>query len=283
MANGHVLWRHPTPDGKMAVLARGLGRQARRPRDGRARLGARPQRRPPRLALRRRLADRVVARSSATGSTTSAPGTAGSTRSICAGSTCAGGSRRAARSPRPPRISGGDALHRRLLRQAARAAARDRCRALGRQRQRAHLRHAGGGRRPRLRAELERRLDDRRSRPSGRLLWQPHGRLLRLLVACGLERPCLLRLVRRRLLRRLGRDRQRRSGRCPPAARSRAPPWSSTASPMRARSRTGSSASTRAPAACCSTSRTAQYVPVSGDGGRLLLHGYSRLYAVVPR
>ena len=26
-----------------------------------------------------------------------------------------------------------------------------------------------------------------------------------------------------------------------------------------------------------------QYVPVSGDGGRLLLHGYSRLYAVVPR
>jgi outer membrane protein assembly factor BamB len=26
-----------------------------------------------------------------------------------------------------------------------------------------------------------------------------------------------------------------------------------------------------------------QYVPVSGDGGRLLLHGYSRLYAVAPR
>jgi hypothetical protein len=24
-------------------------------------------------------------------------------------------------------------------------------------------------------------------------------------------------------------------------------------------------------------------VPVSGDGGILLLHGYSRLYAVVPR
>ena len=26
-----------------------------------------------------------------------------------------------------------------------------------------------------------------------------------------------------------------------------------------------------------------EYVPVSGDGGRLLLHGYSRLYAVAPR
>ena len=37
---------------------------------------------------------------------------------------------------------------------------------------------------------------------------EPHGRLVRLLVACGLERPCLLRLLRRRLLRRLGRDRQ---------------------------------------------------------------------------
>jgi len=26
-----------------------------------------------------------------------------------------------------------------------------------------------------------------------------------------------------------------------------------------------------------------EYVPVSGDGGRLLLHGYARLYAVAPR
>jgi outer membrane protein assembly factor BamB len=26
-----------------------------------------------------------------------------------------------------------------------------------------------------------------------------------------------------------------------------------------------------------------EYVPVSGDGGRLLLHGYSRLYAVAPK
>ena len=26
-----------------------------------------------------------------------------------------------------------------------------------------------------------------------------------------------------------------------------------------------------------------EYVPVSGNGGRLLLHGYSRLYAVQPR
>jgi hypothetical protein len=26
-----------------------------------------------------------------------------------------------------------------------------------------------------------------------------------------------------------------------------------------------------------------EYVPVSGNGGRLLLHGYSRLYAVEPR
>ena len=26
-----------------------------------------------------------------------------------------------------------------------------------------------------------------------------------------------------------------------------------------------------------------QYVPVSGNGGRLLLHGYSRLFAVEPR
>jgi hypothetical protein len=26
-----------------------------------------------------------------------------------------------------------------------------------------------------------------------------------------------------------------------------------------------------------------EYVPVSGNGARLLLHGYSRLYAVAPR
>jgi outer membrane protein assembly factor BamB len=29
--------------------------------------------------------------------------------------------------------------------------------------------------------------------------------------------------------------------------------------------------------------RAGRYAPVSGNGGRLLLHGYSRLYAVAPR
>ena len=43
------------------VLARGLGRRARRARDGRPRLGAPPLRRPPPLALHRRLADRILA------------------------------------------------------------------------------------------------------------------------------------------------------------------------------------------------------------------------------
>ena len=190
--------------------------------------------------------------------------------------------RRAARSPRPPRIAGGTLYIGDYCGRLLALAARDRRRALGRQRQRAHLRHAGSGRRPRLRAELERRLDDgvhdRRAGCSGARTSAPTSTRRRRSGTAASSS------ARTAASSTPSRPRPAaRSGRCPPAARSRAPPWSSTASPTRARSRTGSSASTPAPAACCSTSRTAQYVPVSGDGGRLLLHGYSRLYAVVPR
>ncbi len=40
---------------------------------------------------------------------------------------------------------------------------------------------------------------------------------------------------------------------------------------------------TRAPAAQVFRFPDGAFVPVSGNGGRLLLHGFSRLYAVEPR
>ena len=99
-------------------------------------------------------------------------------------------------------------------------------------------------------------------------------------VAAG---PRLLRLLQRRLLRALGRERRDALGASARAARSRARRSSSTASPTPARSRTGSSASTCAAAASCSTSRTASTCPSRAAAQRLLLHGYSRLYAVEAR
>ncbi len=133
------------------------------------------------------------------------------------------------------------------------------------QRQRPCLRHTGGRRRPRLRAQLDRRLADglldERTLPLA-----PHHRLLRLLVAGRVAGTCLLRLVQRRASTHSGPPTARRSGRATRAARSPAPQSSSTASPTPARSRTGSSASTCAAGASCSTSRTASTCPVSGGG-----------------
>ncbi len=175
------------------------------------------------------------------------------------------------------------ALHRRLRRPPVGAL------------RRARARHAGSrsvnGRiygtpavaaRARVRPVLDRRLADR-VLDRRRLPLAHPDRRVRLLVARGVGRPGLLRLVQRRLLRRLGGERPRSSGRSAPAARSPAPPSSSTASPTPAASRTGSSASTRAPAVCSSGSSTAQYVAVSGNGMQLLFHGYSTLYAVQPQ
>ena len=74
----------PRPRREHGLLARGRGRRGDRPRDGRPRLGARPPQRPGALAQHDRRADRVVAGRARTASTTSAPGTARSTRSTCA-------------------------------------------------------------------------------------------------------------------------------------------------------------------------------------------------------
>ena len=114
----------------------------------------------------------------------------------------------------------------------------------------------------------------------GRELWRFSARRLRLLVAGGLGRPRLLRLVQRRLLRALGGERPRALGGRDRRRRSPARPSSSTASRTPGASPTGSSASTRAPAACCMRFKHGQYVPVSGNGMQLLFHGYSTLYAV---
>ena len=153
-----------------------------------------------------------------------------------------------------------DALPRRLLRPAARAAAGDGRLRWSRARGRPRLRHARRRRGPRLRPSSTRRLADGvlDERP---LPLAPLDRLVRLLVAGGRRRPRLLRLVQRRVLRPVGARPAGRSGRTAPAARSPVPRSSSTGSRTPARSRTASSGSTRAAAASCSTSRTANTCP----------------------
>ncbi len=145
MRTGKVLWRHDTPHGQMAsspavvgsqlvyhtmdghviVLDRATGREAVGDVD--------------------RLADRVVADRAATASTTSAPGTAGCTRSTSARTACAGRARSARRSRRAPRSTAA-ALHRRLRRPPLGALAAHRRDALGALGERPHLRHAGRAR-----------------------------------------------------------------------------------------------------------------------------------------
>ena len=61
MRNGAVLWRYRPEPREDGVLARDRRRRPGRARDGRDRARARPEQRPPALALPRRLADRVVA------------------------------------------------------------------------------------------------------------------------------------------------------------------------------------------------------------------------------
>ena len=112
-------------------------------------------------------------------------------------------------------------------------------------RQRPHLRHAGRRGRPRVRAELERRLavglHDRAAGCSGGATSAPTStRRRRSGTAASSSAPTAASSTRSR------RRAAARSGRSAPAARSRARPSSSTASPTRARSRTGSSASTPA-------------------------------------
>ena len=72
-------------------------------------------------------------------------------------------------------------------------------------------------------------------------------------------------------------------GATPPRARSPARPRSSTASSTSATASTASTGSTPAPAAQIFRFPDGAFVPVSGNGRRLLLHGFSRLYAVEHR
>ena len=141
------------------------------------------------------------------------------------------------------------AVHRRLRGPALGAVAAHRRDALDGGRERPDLRDAGGRGRPRVRAVVERRLadgvHDRRTRALAVL-----ARRLRLLVAGGLGRPRLHRLVQRRLLRALGGERPRALGGRRPAEPSPARRSSWTASRTPGASPTGSSASTRAAAAC---------------------------------
>ena len=202
MANGHVLWRHATPRREDGGLARRLGRQARRPRDGRHTSGccaaataaslsrfavgspieSSPVVRDGDRLLRHLERPRLRAR----------PATRQHVRWTF---TLGLQDHLARRDRRAATLYIGDYCGRLLALDRATGRA-----ALGRQRQRAHLRHAGGRRRPRLRpgstgGSLTAFSTERPAALA------PHGRLLRLLVARRLGRPRLLRLVRRRLLR----------------------------------------------------------------------------------
>ena len=179
-------------------------------------------------------------------------------------------------------LAGRHALHRRLRRPPARALARDRHGSASSRsvNGRIYGTPAVAGR-PRLRALVDRRQPDGVLDRGPLPLARRHG-LVRLLVARGLggarllrlvQRPLLLAsrelrprpLVRRRRRAGLGRGRRRRRRRL------RRQHWGRI---------TGVDAKTgrvvlRFP--------HGEYVPVSGNGGRLLLHGYSRIYAVEQR
>ena len=118
---------------------------------------------------------------------------------------------------------------------------------------------------------------------SGRYLWRVrHGRL-RLLVAGRLGRARLLRLLQRSPLLRLGEvrpraleRRRRRAGLGRRGRRRGRRLRRLDLGPDHRRRREDAAASS-------SASRTASTCPVSGNGRRLLLHGYSRIWAVEPR
>ena len=254
-ADRHVVWRHDTPHGKMAASPAVWGDQlvvhgmdghvwVLRRSDGRLlwhyTVGSPVESSPVVIGA---------------GSTSSAPGTGRSPRSTCARTGCAGGATAAARSPRPRRSRGstlyiGDYCGRLLALRAANGALRWSRSVNGR----VYGTPAVAAGRVFVPSSTGGSLTAFSTR--GALSLAPLDRLVRLLVAGGRARPRLLRLVQRRLLRALGADGRDALGARRPAARSRARRWSSTASRTPARSRTASSASTRAAAASCSTSRT---------------------------
>ena len=171
------------------------------------------------------------------------------------------------------------ALHRRLRRPAARARARQRAAALAARRSTA----GSTARRPSGPGSVFVPSSDGGSLTAfstrGRYLWRsPHGRI-RLLVAGGLGRARLLRLVQRRLYSVSARTGRVALGGADGRAGLR-----------RARVVDGvayaGSFAHRIVGVDARSGRVlldfphGEYVPVSGSGGRLLLHGYSRLYAV---
>ncbi len=281
MRNGKVIWRHRPSRGKMASSPAIVGDDlVVHGMDGIVRVLDRRNGAPP-LALPRRLADRVVAdrlrrarllRRLERPRLRARPEAAEAALELS----------RRLQDHLERGDRGEDALHRRLRRPPARA--RDAhgqapLRPLG---QRPRLRNAGGRSGPRLRPLVDRRQPDRVLDVRPLPLARRHRRL-RLLLARGLGGTGLLRLLRRASLLGRREERPRALERAYAAARSRAPRSSSPASPTRARPGAASPASTRGAAASLLRFPHGEYVPVSGNGRRLLLHGYSRVWAVEPK
>ena len=283
MRTGQAVWRRATPHGKMAASPAICRQRARRPRDGRPRLGARPLQRAACSGRTTRARRSSPRRSSSTASTTSAPGT-GRVYAL---------DLRTHRAALDVRLRvqdhlerrgrrSGTALHRRLRRprcsRSRRANGRLRW---SRLRRRPHLRDARGRGRARLRAVVDRRLADRlldaAAAASGRSARAPTStRRPRSGTDASSSAPTTASSTASRRASGgrsgvpdggaicgapsiVGRDRLLRQPPAPDlrARRAHRPP----ALPLPRR----------------------QFVPVSGNGGRLLLHGFSRLYAVEPR
>ena len=269
--------------GKMAASPAGRRRRPGRPRDGRRRPRARPEHpRAPAVRVPRRLADRSRHRSSATGSTTSAPGTPTSTRSTCARESCAGSTAPAGRSPPAPRSPTGRSTSAttpagRLPSPPGSGRLRWSAGVNGRiygtpavWAGRVFVPSSDGGsltafttRGALPLARSTRAATSTPRRPSGRgrvYFGSYNGRLYSASARTG-TRP----LVGADRRPGLGRPGGRRRGRL--RRQLRAPD-------RRRRRRTAAASLLRFP--------HGEYVPVSGSGGRLLLHGYSRVYAVEP-
>ena len=261
-------------------LARDRRPRPRLPHDGRLGIRPRPRERPPRLELERRLRDRVVAdrprrhrllrrREREDVRARPAPPPA-------ALEPVARGEDHVERLPRQRHD-----LHRRLCGPSVGACARFGEAALVGAGERDDLRHARGRRRPRLRPLLGRQLHDG-FLDHGPLPLAVHRRGLRLLVAGRVGRPRLLRLVRRLVLRPLRLERRGPLAcphgrldlrRCGDRLRHRV--RGQLLAPDRRCRRPHGSHRPRFPAR--------RLRPGLGQRGRLLLHGYARLYAVEPR